>query len=124
MSPNFNIPKTQKAAVVAKTGGACHTDLHAALGDWPIPPRVPLIGGHEGVCVIVAIGQNTSRSPVKVGYRVRIKWITHSCLNCEQCQTGREQNRSNAKLSGYTVDGTFQEYVVSFTNHVTPIRNG
>ncbi|ESK84817.1 mannitol-1-phosphate dehydrogenase [Moniliophthora roreri MCA 2997] len=153
MSPNFDIPKTQKAAIVAKTGGsieikedhpvrapedlapgecliklecsgACHTDLHAALGDWPVPPKVPLIGGHEGVGVIVAIGQNTTRSPVKVGDRVGIKWLADSCLDCEQCRKGREQNCSSAKLSGYTVDGTFQEYVVSFTNHVTPIPDG
>ncbi|KAK7062539.1 alcohol dehydrogenase [Paramarasmius palmivorus] len=150
MSPTFTVPKTQKAAVVEKTGGgieirnnhpvkapedlapgeclvkldcsgACHTDLHAALGDWPIPPKVPLIGGHEGVGIIVAIGQNTTASPVKLGDRVGIKWLADSCLNCEQCRKGREQNCSAAKLSGYTVDGTFQEYVVSFVNHVTPI---
>ena len=81
-----NIPKTQTAAVVAQGGisslevksdypvkqpeelapgeclvemectGVCHTDLHAALGDWPIPPKTPLIGGHEGAGIVVAIG--------------------------------------------------------------------
>ncbi|KAF9077580.1 chaperonin 10-like protein [Rhodocollybia butyracea] len=104
--------------------GACHTDLHAALGDWPVPAMTPLIGGHEGVGIIVAIGNNTASSPVKIGDRVGIKWLADSCLNCEQCKKGREQNCPNAKLSGYTVDGTFQEYVVSFVNHVTPIPAG
>jgi propanol-preferring alcohol dehydrogenase len=179
--PTFDIPKIQKAAVVAKTGntvqvrndlpvkspadlapgeclvklhctGVCHTDLHAALGDWPVKPVTPLIGGHEGVGEIVAIGKNTSHSPVKLGQRVGIKWIadsyvsTHSfsilqidnpfrCLNCEQCKKGHEQSESisdvreyplqeylfsyqidcyNVKLSGYTVDGTFSQYVVRF----------
>ncbi|KAK7443536.1 alcohol dehydrogenase [Stygiomarasmius scandens] len=150
---NFTIPETQKAAVVAKTGGsieikndhpvrapkdlapgeclvklecsgACHTDLHAALGDWPLAPKLPLIGGHEGVGIIVAIGEHTSKSPVKVGDRVGIKWLADSCLQCEQCRKGREQCCSEAKLSGFTVDGTFQEYVVSFVNHVTPIPEG
>ncbi|THU82034.1 GroES-like protein [Dendrothele bispora CBS 962.96] len=151
--PTYNIPKTQKAAVVEKTGaplqirndwpvkqqkdlapgeclvkldcsGACHTDLHAAIGDWPVPPVTPLIGGHEGVGIIVAIGDNTSNSPVKLGDRVGIKWLADSCLNCEHCRKGREQNCPHAKLSGYTVDGTFQEYVVSYVNHVTPIPEG
>ncbi|KAJ3821856.1 chaperonin 10-like protein [Lentinula raphanica] len=147
---SFTIPKTQTAAVVDHSGaniridnqfpvksqeellpgeclvkldcsGACHTDLHAALGDWPLPAKTPLIGGHEGVGIVVAIGSNTANSPVKLGDRVGIKWLANSCLNCEDCRKGREQNCPEAKLSGFTVDGTFQEYVVSFVNHVTPI---
>jgi propanol-preferring alcohol dehydrogenase len=56
----------------------CHTDLHAALGDWPLPAKTPLVGGHEGVGEIVAIGNNTSHSPVKVGDRVGVKWLADS----------------------------------------------
>ncbi|KAF7327337.1 Alcohol dehydrogenase 1 [Mycena kentingensis (nom. inval.)] len=149
------IPTTQTAAVVSSAGanveirtdhpvksqkdlapgeclvklhctGVCHTDLHAALGDWPVPAKTPLVGGHEGVGVIVAIGDNTTASPVKIGDRVGIKWLADSCLNCEQCRKGREQSAYclNAKLSGFSVDGTFQQYVVSFVNHVTPIPEG
>ncbi|EIN08458.1 GroES-like protein [Punctularia strigosozonata HHB-11173 SS5] len=144
-----NIPATQTACVVASSSepieikdvpvtqakdlqpgeclvklhctGVCHTDLHARLGDWPIPPKTPLIGGHEGVGEIVAIGEHTSHSPVKVGDRVGIKWLADSCLRCEMCRKGLEQCCPDAKLSGYTVDGTFQHYVVSYTNHVSPI---
>ncbi|AFR95345.1 alcohol dehydrogenase, propanol-preferring [Cryptococcus neoformans] len=145
-----SIPKTQTAAVVPSVGGAieidtqakviqanelksgqclvkithtgvCHTDLHAKQGDWPIPPMNPLIGGHEGVGHIVAIGANTVNSPVKLGDRVGIKWLANSCLTCEACRRGFEMNCDHAELSGYTVDGTFAEYVVSFVNHVTPI---
>ncbi|KAF5314517.1 hypothetical protein D9611_007117 [Ephemerocybe angulata] len=151
MAPS--IPKVQRAAVIAQTGskvqvkddfpvkqpeelapgeclvrlhctGVCHTDLHAALGDWPIPPKVPLVGGHEGVGEVVAIGRDTAESPVKIGDRVGIKWIAYSCLNCEQCRKGLEQNCAKAKLSGYTTDGTFQQYVVSWVNCVTPIPEG
>ncbi|KAJ7932134.1 chaperonin 10-like protein [Mycena leptocephala] len=149
----YTIPKTQTAAVVPSSGaaieirhdhpvqtqeelapgecliklactGVCHTDLHAALGDWPLPAKTPLVGGHEGVGEVVAIGNNTSHSPVKVGDRVGVKWLADSCLNCEQCRKGREQNCLDAKLSGFTVDGTFQQYVVSYVNHVTPIPEG
>ncbi|KAF9051835.1 mannitol-1-phosphate dehydrogenase MPDH1 [Panaeolus papilionaceus] len=149
---NQQIPKMQKAAIVAAEGasvqvkdhpvrspeslapgeclvklhctGVCHTDLHAALGDWPVKPKTPLIGGHEGVGEIVAIGKDTTNSPVKMGQRVGIKWIANSCLNCVQCRNGHEQNCVNVKLSGYTVDGTFQQYVVSWVNTVTPIPDG
>ncbi|RXW19255.1 hypothetical protein EST38_g6597 [Candolleomyces aberdarensis] len=148
-----SIPKVQRAAVVQSTGsavevrddypvkqpdelapgeclirlhctGVCHTDLHAAKGDWPVPPKVPLVGGHEGVGEIVAIGKNTSNSPVKVGDRVGIKWIAYSCLNCENCLKGLEQNCANVKLSGYTTDGTFCQYLVSWVNCVTPVPDG
>ncbi|KII87606.1 hypothetical protein PLICRDRAFT_690292 [Plicaturopsis crispa FD-325 SS-3] len=150
---NFVIPKTQKAAVVPTSGGAltvetahpvtaqkdlapgeclvklectgvCHTDLHAKKDDWPLHPKTPLVGGHEGVGIVVAIGDNTTQSPVKLGDRVGIKWLADSCLDCESCRQGREQNCDKAKLSGFTHDGTFQEYVVSFVHHVTPIPEG
>lgn len=72
--------------------GVCHTDLHAKQGDWPVPPKNPLIGGHEGVGEIVAIGENTANSPVKLGDRVGIKWLANSCLDCEFCRKGNEMS--------------------------------
>jgi len=150
MSPNFKIPKTQKAAIVETTdaplnivdnhpvrqpselkpgeclvrlecSGVCHTDLHARKGDWPLSAKLPLIGGHEGVGTVVAIGEHTQGSPVKLGDRVGIKWLAYSCLDCEQCRKGLEQSCPNQQLSGFTTDGTFSQYVVSWVSHVTPI---
>lgn len=150
MSASHNIPKVQKAAIVEKTSeplklidnhpvkqpselapgeclveldcsGVCHTDLHARNGDWPIQPKLPLIGGHEGVGRIVAIGAHTQDSPVKLGDRVGIKWLAYSCLDCEPCRKGLEQSCLNGRYSGFTVDGTFSQYVVSWVTHVTPI---
>ncbi|KAF8491383.1 GroES-like protein [Russula emetica] len=145
-----SIPKTQKAALVVSSDapilvkddhpvtqpeelapgeclvkmhctGVCHTDLHARKGDWPLPHKFPLIGGHEGVGEIVTIGAHTINSPVKIGDRVGVKWLADSCLQCEQCRKGLEQSCAKAKLSGYTIDGTFSQYVVSYVAHVTPI---
>jgi propanol-preferring alcohol dehydrogenase len=149
----MSIPHVQKAAVVPKPGGAievrdnhpvkqpkdllpgeclvkmhftgvCHTDLHVKKDDWPLSGITPLIGGHEGVGEVVAIGTHTPDSPVKVGDRVGIKWLAYSCLQCEQCRKGREQLCPNAKNSGFSVDGTFSEFVVSWVNHVSPIPEG
>ena len=117
---SISIPKAQKAALVVSSDspvlikndhpvkqpeelepgeclikmhctGVCHTDLHARLGDWPLPRKLPLVGGHEGVGEVVAIGANTIDSPVKIGDRVGVKWLANSCLQCEQCRKGLEQ---------------------------------
>jgi len=48
-----------------------------------VPTKTPLIGGHEGVGDIVAIGENTVDSPVKLGDRVGIKWIAYSCVSSD-----------------------------------------
>jgi hypothetical protein len=58
-------------------------DLHVKNDDWPILGITPLIGGHEGVGEIVAIGEHTQNSPVKLGDRVGIKWLAYACSNCE-----------------------------------------
>ncbi|KAL6306584.1 GroES-like protein [Sparassis latifolia] len=153
MSTTFQIPKVQRAAIFEKTGaplkikddhpvkqpselkpgeclihldcsGVCHTDLHAKNGDWPIPAKLPLIGGHEGVGIVVAIGEHTQDSPVKIGDRVGIKWLAYSCLDCEMCRKGLEQSCLNGQYSGFTVDGTYSQYVTSWVRHVTPIPEG
>lgn len=43
------------------------------LGDWPLDSKLPLVGGHEGAGVIVAIGEHTT-TQLKVGDKVGIKW--------------------------------------------------
>eukprot|EP00934_Nitzschia_sp_Nitz4_P002228 Nitzschia sp. Nitz4//scaffold60_size111251//5//424//NITZ4_004132-RA/size111251-processed-gene-0.36-mRNA-1//-1//CDS//3329555519//2228//frame0 len=50
------MPGPDEVLVNIKYSGVCHTDLHAMNGDWPIAPKLPLIGGHEGAGVVVARG--------------------------------------------------------------------
>ncbi|KAJ1025254.1 hypothetical protein NDA13_004072 [Ustilago tritici] len=100
--------------------GVCHSDLHALQGDWPFPPKLPLIGGHEGAGVVVALGPG-SEEYVNKGDRVGIKWIADACLNCEYCRLGHEINCSQYKPSGYAVDGTFQQYVRHTARYLTKI---
>lgn len=129
------IPKTQKAALVVSSDapivvkddhpvkqpeelapgeclvkmyctGVCHTDLHARKGDWPLPHKFPLIGGHEGVGEVVAIGAHTINSPVKIGDRVGVKWLADSCLQCEQCRKGLEQSTFLLRISPTRHDPT------------------
>lgn len=53
-------PKSDEVLVNIKYSGVCHTDLHAVNGDWPLPTKLPLVGGHEGAGVVVAKGSLVS----------------------------------------------------------------
>lgn len=126
----FNVPVVQpadlkpgEALVKVLFSGVCHTDLHAMLGDWPLENKLPLIGGHEGAGEIVAIGEHTE-TDLKIGDRVGIKWIAHSCNKCEFCRQGFEPLCSHALCSGFSTDGSFQQYAVSFTSQLSKIPDG
>ncbi|KDQ59945.1 hypothetical protein JAAARDRAFT_154004 [Jaapia argillacea MUCL 33604] len=101
--------------------GVCHSDLSTSKGEWPLKHPLPRVPGHEGVGIVVAIGEHTTNQDVKVGDRVGLKWIAEVCLRCERCRTGHESSCPNQKTHGYSVNGTFQEYCVSYIDHVTPI---
>ncbi|KAI5462004.1 chaperonin 10-like protein [Mariannaea sp. PMI_226] len=113
------MPGPDEVLVHVKYSGVCHTDLHAVMGDWPLKRKLPLIGGHEGAGIVVVKGDLVNT--VEVGDHVGIKWLNSSCLACNFCLQGDEQLCHDAQLSGYTVDGTFQEYAVAKAAHVTHI---
>jgi propanol-preferring alcohol dehydrogenase len=48
----------------------CHTDLHAAGGDWPVNAPLPFIPGHEGFGHAAAVGADVKH--VKEGGRVGV----------------------------------------------------
>lgn len=97
--------------------GVCHTDLHAARGDWPVKPEPPFIPGHEGVGVVVEVGRNVTS--VKEGDRVGVPWLHHACGHCTACVTGWETLcRTEPEYTGYTVNGGFAEYVEADPTYV------
>lgn len=112
-------PGPDEVLVNIKYSGVCHTDLHALKGDWPLDRKLPLVGGHEGAGVVVAKGDLVTE--VKVGDHAGVKWLNGSCLACEFCRTSDEPLCPKALLSGYTVDGTFQQYCVAKAAHVSKI---
>jgi len=135
------IPKMMKAAVVVKFGaplvikqipvpelrpgmilvkvaacGVCHTDLHAANGDWPVKPILPLVPGHEGAGTVVAVGEGVTN--INVGDRVGVPWLYTSCGHCEHCMSGWETLCKKQQMTGYTVNGSYAEYVLADPNYV------
>ncbi len=91
--------------------GVCHTDLHAAKGDWPVKPKLPFIPGHEGVGYVAALGAGVTS--LKEGDRVGVPWLHSACGECEYCLTGWETLCPHQQNTGYSVDGGFAEYVLA-----------
>lgn len=135
------IAKTMKAAVVEKFGaplalrevpvpapgpgqalvqiiasGVCHTDLHAADGDWPVKPVLPFTPGHEGAGVVVALGPGVTH--LKEGDRVGIAWLHSACGHCEFCLSGWETLCREQNNSGYSVNGSFAEYALAQADYL------
>ena len=96
--------------------GVCHTDLHAAEGDWPVKPNPPFIPGHEGVGHVVAVG--TGVGHVREGDRVGIPWLYSACGHCEHCLGGWETLCETQQNTGYSVNGGFAQYALANAGYV------
>ncbi|MED0702210.1 MULTISPECIES: alcohol dehydrogenase AdhP [Aeribacillus] len=114
-------PKLEEGEVLVKIEacGVCHTDLHAAHGDWPIKPKLPLIPGHEGVGIVVEVAKGVKS--IKVGDRVGIPWLYSACGECEYCLTGQETLCPHQLNGGYSVDGGYAEYCKAPADYVAKI---
>jgi alcohol dehydrogenase, propanol-preferring len=117
----WEIPTPGPGQIVIKTEacGVCHTDLHAARGDWPLKPTLPFIPGHEGVGPVVAVGAGVTI--VKAGDRVGVPWLYSACGHCEHCLSGWETVCAEAQFGGYTKNGGFAEYMLADANYVAHI---
>ena len=112
------VPQVGAGQVLVKIAacGVCHTDLHAAEGDWPVKPNPPFIPGHEGVGHVVAVGAGVGH--VKEGDRVGIPWLYSACGHCEHCLGGWETLCEAQQNSGYSVNGGFAEYALANAGYV------
>ncbi|GAB2731499.1 MULTISPECIES: alcohol dehydrogenase AdhP [Halomonas] len=107
------VPRPQQGEILVKVAatGVCHTDLHAAHGDWPVRPNPPFIPGHEGVGHIVAVGDGVTH--VKEGDRVGVPWLYSACGYCEHCLGGWETLCESQQNTGYSVNGSFADYTLA-----------
>jgi alcohol dehydrogenase, propanol-preferring len=99
--------------------GLCHTDIHAAHGDWPVKPTPPFTPGHEGVGIVEQVGPGVTVR--QVGDRVAIAWLGHACGRCRACVRGWETLCEQQQNSGYSIDGAFAEYAVADADFVVPV---
>jgi len=115
-------PGPGQVLVHLETCGLCHTDIHAARGDWPVKPSPPFVPGHEGVGIVEKLGEGVTNRTV--GDRVAIPWLGYACGECRFCISGRETLCEQQKNSGYAVDGGFEEYAVASASHVVAVPDG
>lgn len=116
------VPGPGEVLVKIASTGVCHTDLHAADGDWPVKPSLPFIPGHEGAGIVAAVGSGVKR--VKEGDRVGIAWLHDACGSCEWCNTGWETLCESQHDSGYSVNGSFAQYAIGSATHVAQLPAG
>ena len=110
------VPGAGQILVKIAASGVCHTDLHAADGDWPVKPKPPFIPGHEGVGHVAAVGAGVSH--VKEGDRVGVPWLYTACGHCRHCLGGWETLCTQQQNTGYSVNGGFAEYVLADPGYV------
>jgi alcohol dehydrogenase, propanol-preferring len=104
-------PGPGEVLVRVRACGVCHTDLHAAAGDWPVKPTPPFIPGHEVAGIVAMLGPGVCS--LKVGDQVGVAWLHDACMRCEYCETGWETLCEHQHNTGYSVNGGFAEYVVA-----------
>jgi propanol-preferring alcohol dehydrogenase len=121
---DWDVPTPGPGQIVVKTlaCGVCHTDLHAARGDWPLKPKLPFIPGHEAIGNVSAVGAGVTI--VKEGDRVGVPWLYSACGHCEHCLAAWETVCPDAQFGGYTKNGGFAEFILADPNYVAHIPDG
>ena len=117
------VPKPEagpgEVLVRIETSGLCHTDIHAANGDWPVKPSPPFVPGHEGVGTVVELGPGVTE--VALGDRVAMPWLGYACGTCDYCVSGWETLCLEQKNMGYSIDGGFGEYATAYARYVVKV---
>ena len=90
--------------------GVCRTDLHIFDGELT-KPKLPLVLGHEIVARVDAIGASVTN--LKIGMRVGVPWLGHSCQHCNFCDHDKENLCADARFTGYHLDGGYAEYTLA-----------
>ena len=115
-------PGPGQIRVRIEASGLCHTDIHAARGDWPVKPQPPFISGHEGVGIVEKAGAGVTLHAA--GDRVAIPWLGYACGTCEYCVSGWETLCESQLNTGYAIDGGHAEFAVADARYVIRVPEG
>jgi len=111
-------PGPGQVLVQVRACGVCRTDLHVVDGELP-DARSPVIPGHEIVGVVAELGRDVSE--LRVGDRVGVPWLGHTCGVCRYCRAAQENLCDSAQFTGYTIDGGYAEMTVADARYCFPI---
>ncbi|MFF7051672.1 zinc-dependent alcohol dehydrogenase [Streptomyces griseorubiginosus] len=115
-------PGPGQVRVRVEASGLCHTDIHAARGDWPVKPNPPFVPGHEGVGLVEKLGEGVTH--LSVGQRVAVPWLGRACGRCEHCLSGWETLCEQQVNTGYGCDGGYAEKMLAWADFAQPVPDG
>lgn len=104
------VPGEGEIRVRVEACAICRTDLHIFDGELA-NPKLPLIPGHEIVGIAEEVGPGVD--PARVGRRVGIPWLGHTCGCCSFCVNHMENLCDHPQFTGYTRDGGYATHVVA-----------
>ena len=114
-------PRSRAGPGAPRGVGLCHTDIHAAHGDWPVKPMPPFVPGHEGVGIVEELGDGVTAP----GSATASPFLARSaCGHCRYCVDGRETLCESQQNSGYSIDGAFAEYAVVDAAYAVTVPDG
>jgi len=112
------IPGPGEVLVKISACGVCRTDLHVVDGDLP-EPKLPIVPGHEIVGHVSILGEGVDK--FKVGERIGITWLGHTCGHCAYCKSGAENLCDEPEFTGYQIDGGYADVTVADADFCFPI---
>jgi propanol-preferring alcohol dehydrogenase len=115
-------PGPGQVLVRIEASGICHTDVHAARGDWPVKPTPPFVPGHEGVGRVTGLGAGVTG--LSEGDRVALPWLGSACGRCRYCVSGWETLCHEQQNTGYSIDGGYAEFAVADARFAVPVPDG
>lgn len=115
-------PGPGQVRVRVEASGLCHTDIHAAHGDWPVRPSPPFVPGHEGVGIVEELGEGVTH--LTLGQRVAVPWLGKACGRCEHCLSGWETLCEAQINTGYGCDGGYAEKMLAWADFAQPVPDG
>ena len=98
------VPAPGEVRLKVRCCAICRTDLHVIEGELP-RQKMPIIPGHQIVGVVDALGEGCKR--LKLGRRVGVAWLRHTCGRCAFCNSGRENLCQSQRFTGYHADGGY-----------------
>jgi propanol-preferring alcohol dehydrogenase len=104
------VPAANQVLVRVAACGVCRTDLHVVDGELT-EPKLPIIPGHEIVGRIEGLGADVTG--FRIGERVGIPWLGHTCGQCRYCRMGAENLCDAPGFTGYQIDGGYAELTVA-----------
>jgi len=120
MPATLPVPHPQAGQVLVRVEacGVCRTDLHLVDGELP-DPQLPIVPGHEIVGRIVQLGP--AATGLRIGQRVGIPWLGHTCGECDFCRQEQENLCDGARFTGYQIHGGYAEYTVAEAHYCFPL---